>query len=163
MTIADGRYGAYGMTFKREPFDTDLSSELLDGLKTALYINDNSFDDKLVGLLTDAIHDFERITTRSVLAQTITITFEYFKGKNKLPFGPVTITPITGYTITGEYLDGGNGEALTVVYTAGNAVIPIQIQTLIARLFQVFWREDTEAKVPIGLQKQISKYRKRIE
>ena len=162
MTL-DGRDGAIGMTVVSRLLTGEIPSDLIQACKRSVFIIDNSFDDRVEDLIYQALDYFETATATSILPQTITLNYEYFKGKNKLPFGPVTITPIEGYTITGEYVDGGNGEALTVVFTAGNAVIPIQIQTLIARLFQVFWREDTEAKVPIGLQKQISKYRKRIE
>ena len=161
MTL-DGRDGAIGMTVNRS-ITGEIPSDLFQACKTSVFINDNSFDDRVNDLIYQAIDYFETATATSILPQTITVNYEYFKGKNRIPFGPVSITPIADYTITGEYLDGGDGEALTVVYTAGNATIPKMIQSLIIRLFQVFWMENTDAKVPLGLQKQISKYRNPIE
>ena len=163
MTIADGRTGAIGMTFNRVPSSTDLPSDLLQSLKDAVFITDNSFDSKLVGLLTDAIFDFEKIAAYSIFPQEITVNYEYFKGKNRLPFAPHTaVTPITDFTVTGastKYLDGGTGDAVTVVFTAGNATIPENIKRVLVKMAEAKFKNEVSAMdYPFSVYSQIRSF-----
>jgi hypothetical protein len=120
-----------------------LPANLLSEAKTALYITDESFNDKISLLCFDAIYDFERITSTSVLPQTITVIYQYFKGRNKLPFGPhVAITPIADFTIDGSYLEGGTGEKQTVVFTAGYTTVPANIRRTLVKMVECMFRDE---------------------
>ena len=142
--MLDGRNGAYGMTFNRVVTNpVSLPANLLSEAKTALFITDESFNDKISLLCFDAIYDFERSTSTSILPQTITVKYEYFKGRNKLPFGPhVVITPITDFTIDGSYLDGGTGEKQTVVFTAGYTSLTANIRRTLVKMVECMFRNE---------------------
>ena len=142
--MLDGRNGAYGMTFNRVVTNpVSLPANLLSEAKTALYINDESFNDKISLLCFDAIYEFERITSYSILPQTVTVKYEYFKGRNKLPFGPhVEVTPITDFTFDGSYLDGGTGLKQTVVFTSGYTSLPANIRRTLVKMVECMFRDE---------------------
>lgn len=149
MTIQDGRDGAYGMTYKKDIInDTSLPEGLLQSCKSSLFITDSNFDEKLKLLIIEAIHDYENITSTSVFGQVITVNYEYFKGKNRLPFKPHgEVTEITDYDITGDFvkfLEGGQGEPLTVVYDAGYtpSTIPSNTKNIILKMVASKWNQE---------------------
>lgn len=155
--MLDGRNGAYGMTFvKTINTPVSLPANLLSEAKTALYITDDTFNDKIKLLCFDVIYEFERITSTSVLPQVIELDYQYFKGKNKLPFGPhIAIDPITDYTITGSYVEGGNGEPIAIVFSAGYTNLPANIRRTLVKMVECMFRnEDYKA----NLYKEIRSY-----
>ena len=161
MTL-DGRDGAFEMSYTRTwTVPNTVPPALLIYCKDQLYITENAFDRKLTGLIKQAIYEFEKITGKSVLEQSIELRYEYFKGKNKLPFEPhIVVDPITDFTLSGitsvQYLEGGTGEPLTVTFTAGNANIPDNITALICLLVGYWFRnEDNVGMVPTVIYSQI--------
>lgn len=160
--ILDGRDGAIGLTYTRTlTFPNIIPPNLLVYIKDQLYITENSFDRKLMGLIKQAIFEFERLTGKSVLEQSIVVNYEYFKGKNKLPFEPhIVVTPVTDFTLSGitsvKYLEGGTGEPLTVSFTAGHAIVPDDITALLTLLVGHWFRnEDSVGLVPSVIYSQI--------
>lgn len=160
MTIQDNRDGAFGMTYTRELLDESVPSDLLNDLRTALFITDDSFDDKLNLILKDAISDVERMASISLLAQVVTVHFEYFKGKYRLPFGPVfDILEINDVIISrggplpdgmafsnGYFTDNTEGE-IKLKYEAGstsaaNQPIPQHIKRLLVKMAESKFKNE---------------------
>ena len=166
----EGRDGAFEMTFNRVVTDpVSLPANLLSEAKTALFITDESFNDKISLLCFDAIYDFERLTSTSVLPQVINLHYEYFFGKNKLPFAPNDIiTAINGisteegqeplpdgYTYSNGYLNtplsiysnvyltSTISDPVTITYRAGSTTVPANIRrTLVKMVENMFRTED---------------------
>jgi hypothetical protein len=144
--ILDGRDGAFGMTYKRVyNSPVSVSSELLTSVKESLFITDDAFDSKLISVIESVVTDFERMTSTSVFLQTIIIGYEYFKGKNKLPFPPVnSVISVNGeesgdvsFTVTSvasKYLEGGDGSSASISIGAGYEVLPINIKNTLVKM-----------------------------
>jgi len=166
MTL-DGRDGGYGISYKRTITSSiPIPSDLLILCKNSLYITAEHFDTKLSGLIRMAISEFERITGTSLLEQEIELRYEYFKGKNKIPFEPhIAVDEVADFTLSGidsvQYLEGGTGDPLTITYTAGYAdnIIPTDILDLIALLVGYWFKNESEVgKCPVYIYSQIKKY-----
>ena len=143
----DGRDGAYGMTLSRVLGTSTIPEGLLVDCKEALLINDSTdYDNRIKQLINECIYDFEKITGTSVLPVTITVNYEYFKGKNKLPHPPhVSVTPVNGFTVTGgtvKYVDGGNGEAQAFVFTAGYTQLPLDVKSVIIKMVECRFKDE---------------------
>jgi hypothetical protein len=159
--ILDGRNGAYGMIFNRVVTNpVSLPANLLAEAKTALYITDESFNDKISLLCFDAIYDFERITSTSILPQTIKVYYQYFKGKNRVPFGPhVSIESInntnidpTKYVIAGItgnlYLECLSGyEPVLIEVTTGYTAVPPNIRRTLVKMVECMFRNERYSQV----------------
>jgi hypothetical protein len=165
----DGRNGAFGLTTTRViTTPNSLPYGLLQSLKDTLFILDDTFNDKLILLLKTAIYEFEKLTNKSLLPQTITLNYEYFKGKNKMPFSPHTsISAITNFTISGgdvKYVDGGIGDPLTINMIAGYSALPDDIALLLVQMAQVWFNQESLTGVlPVHLYNRIKQHLIEIE
>jgi hypothetical protein len=147
--ILDGRDGAVGMTCKKV-ITGYMPSSLFSACKTSVFITDETFDKKVTDVCYNAIEIFEKYTATTVLQKTVTVNYEYFKGKNKLPFEPhITVSPIDNYVISGfdkiKYLAGGLGSELSVTFTAGypDNILPYDVQAVIVKVFEWLWHNET--------------------
>jgi hypothetical protein len=165
----DGRDGAFDLTFNRVVTSPDSIPEgLIAESRTALYISERSFDEKIKQLCKDAIYGFEQITATSVLPQTITVRYEYFKGKNKLPFAPHnSVTAISGYVVSGlnnKYIEGGDGGSVEITFTAGYTLLPENIKRVLVKMVeQKFKNEALANDYPSSLYSQILNFRQIID
>ena len=169
MTL-DGRNGGYGLTSSKALTGTNNETHInsiLAAVKVRLFIGDSHFDDNLLELAKEAIADFEKITSTSVYEQTITLDYEYFKGKVKLPYPPHNaVTAITDYVVTGnktKYLEGGAGESLQVIYTAGYAILPDDIKSILVKMVECRFKDESIGKYPQWLYSTIRALKVDIE
>lgn len=167
--IQDNRDGAYNLSFNRVVGDpVSIVNDLLKYSKISLFITDDSFDQKLIQLAKDAIYDFERMTATSVISQTISLRYEYFKGKNKMPFPPHnSITVPTDFTEEGinvKYVEGGTGEPASFTIDAGYAVLPDNIKQVLVKMVEAKFKNETSAKdYPNSLFGEIKSFAQHID
>jgi hypothetical protein len=157
--ILDGRDGAFGQTVKKTQTG-DLPSSLILACKNAVFITDSSMDDRVNDTIYQAIDLFEQHSSIMVLPSNVSVDYEYFKGRNRLPYLPVnSVTPITGYVISGAYIEGGNGSATTVDYTSGFTELPKKLETIISRIFEQLWHNESgTGTISMGLLSQVRSY-----
>ena len=167
--IQDNRDGAYNLTYNRVLIDpVSIVNDLLTDCKASLYITDSNFDDKLVLLIKEAIFDYERMTATSVIGQTINLRYEYFSGKNKMPFPPhnsITVpADFTSEGLTVKYVTGGTGEPLEVELDAGFTVLPADIKQVLIKMVDCKFKHETNAKdYPSALFSEIKSYSQHID
>lgn len=171
--IQDNRDGAYNLTYNRVVTNpVSIVNELLGECKVSLYITDGNFDQKITQLVKDAIYDFERMTATSVASQTINLRYEYFKGKNKLPFPPHTsasvVLPIgTEYEVSGlnvKYIEGGTGKPINIEVQAGYSVLPENIKAVLIKMVEAKFKNETLAKdYPSSLFAEIKSFAQHID
>lgn len=167
--INDNRDGAYNLTYNRVVVSPQTAIDnLVKYCKISLYITDDNFDQKIAQLIKEAVYDFERLTASSVFLQNIDLRYEYFKGKNKIPFGPHNaITVGAEFLVEGliiKSVSGGDGKPLSISINAGYSILPDRLIQIIGKMVESKFKNETLSNdYPSSLYGEIKSFEQIID